>query len=232
MLRIEIIKDYMDHYKVNSKNISIEDVAKILVKCKILDKRNQKYNIIGYTYEELIYNELIDIKENLCFTFFTLLEYSLYFEQNDEKLYMIESIYQALSFLVNMINKTGTDRKNCRYKNVIKIVAKYEKDFYDNNLKEYNEKQKETLIKKDLIENTGEFLFNLEYYRLVENSDKVKSEEYWKAIISLVNTIDKIGNQKNIKVNKDMEESIKRKTLTYLSENKKEFKDVFEYNIK
>ena len=43
MIRVEIIKDYMEHYKIDSKIISIEDVAKILVKCKLLDNRNKKW---------------------------------------------------------------------------------------------------------------------------------------------------------------------------------------------
>lgn len=229
MIKIEIIKDYMNYYKVDKKNISIKDVARTLVKCKLLDKRNKKYNIMGLTYDELVYNELIDIKESLCFTFFLLLEYSLYFEQNDEKLYMLDSIYQALSFLVSIINKTGYARRNCKYKNVIKTIIKYENDFYENDLRVYDESQKETRIKNDLIENTGEFLFDLEYYRLVKNSNKVKSEEYWKVIDKLVTTVDKIGEQKNIIVDKDMDESIKRKTLTYLTKNKKRSKDILEY---
>lgn len=229
MIKVEIIKYYMNYYKVDKKNISVEDVAKTLVKCKLLDKRNKKYNIMGLTYDELVYNELIYIKESLCFTFFILLEYSLYFEQNDEKLYMLDSIYQALSFLINIINKTGYARRNCKYKNVIKTIIKYEKDFYEKDLRNYDESQKETRIKKDLIENTGEFLFNLEYYRLVENSDKVKSEEYWKAIDKLVATVDRIGEQKSIIVDKDIGESIKRKTLTYLTKNKQKSKDILEY---
>lgn len=67
MIRVEIIKDYMEHYKIDSNVNSIEDVAKILVKCKLLDSRNNKYNLIGYSYEELLYNELMDIKEQICF---------------------------------------------------------------------------------------------------------------------------------------------------------------------
>lgn len=221
MLRVEIIKDYMEHYKIESKIISIEDVAKILVKCKLLDKRATKYNIVGYSFDELMYNELMDIREEICFTFMLLLEYSLYYEQEDEKLYMIEPIYQAMSFLVNIINKTGQKRKNCRYKNVIKTIMKYEKDFYENNLRNCNEREKEIFIKNDLIEHTGEFLFNLQYYRLVDNSDTMKSEEYWEAIMKLVTTIDKIGVQKNIEPNQEIEESIRRKTLTYLTNKSK-----------
>lgn len=221
MLRVDVITDYMKHYKINSKVISIEDVAKILVKCKILDKRAKKYNIVGYNFEELLYNELMDIKEQISFSFMILLEYSLYYEQEDEKLYMIEPIYQAMSFLVSIINKTGQKRKNCRYKNVVRTIMKYDKDFYASNLRNCNELEKEILIKNDLIEHTGEFLFNLEYYRLVDNSDKEKSEEYWNAIMKLVNTIDKVGEQKDIKPNKEIEESIRRKTLTYLTNKDK-----------
>lgn len=232
MLRVEVITDYMNHYKIDSKAISIEDVAKTLVKCKILDKRTKKYNIVGYSFDELLYNELMDIKEQICFSFMILLEYSLYYEQEDEKLYMIEPIYQAMSFLVDIINKTGQKRKNCRYKNVIKTIMKYENDFYDNNLRNCNEIEKEILIKNDLIEHTGEFLFNLEYYRLVDNSNKEKSEEYWNAIMKLITTIDKVGEQKNIQSNMDIEESIRRKTLTYLTKNSKKPEDIFEYDIK
>ena len=231
MLRVDVITDYMNYYKISNKTISIEDVAETLVKCKILDKRAKKYNIVGYSFEELLYNELMDIKEQICFSFMTLLEYSLYYEQEDEKLYMIEPIYQGMSFLVDIINKTGETRKYCRYKNVIKTIMKYENDFYDNNLRNCNEIEKEILIKNDLIEHTGDFLFNLEYCRLVDNSNKEKSEEYWNAIMKLINTIDKVGEQKNIQSNRNIEESIRRKTLTYLTKNNKELKDIFEYNI-
>ena len=143
MLRVEIIKDYMEHYKIDSKVISFEDVAKILVKCKILDKRTKRYNIVGFNYEELVYNELMDLKVGICFPFFQLLEYSLYFEQEDKKLEMIEPIYQAMSFLINIINNTSQKRKKCRYKNVIKTIIKYESDFYENKLINNNEREKE-----------------------------------------------------------------------------------------
>lgn len=232
MLRVEIIKDYMEHYKIETKIMSFEDVAKILVKCKILDKRTTRYNVVGYSFDELLYNELMDIRDSICFSFMLLLEYSLYFEQEDEKLEMIEPIYQAMSFLVHIMNKTGIKRKNCRYKNVIQTIMKYEKDFYDDNLRNCNQKEKEIFIKNDLIEHTGEFLFNLEYYRLVENTDKVKSEEYWEAIMKLVATIDKVGEQKNIEPNEDIDESIRRKTLTYLTKNNKKPEDIFEYEVK
>lgn len=231
MLRVEIIKDYMEHYKIETKIMSFEDVAKLLVKCKLLDKRNSKYNIVGYSFEELMYNELMDLKESICFPFMLLLEYSLYYEQENEKLDMIEPIYQAMSFLVNGINKTGNQRKNCRYKNVVKKIMKYEKDFYDDNLQGFKDKEKEALIKKELIEHTGEFLFNLEYYRLVENIDKIKSEEYWEAIMKLVTTIDKVGEQRNIKTNEKIDDSIRRKTLIYLTKHNKKVDDIWEYKV-
>lgn len=226
MIRVEIIKDYMEHYKIDSNVNSIEDVAKILVKCKLLDSRNNKYNIIGYSYEELLYNELMDIKEQICFPLMLLLEYSFYYEQEDEKLYMIEPIYQAISFLVNLINKTASERRKCRYNNVIKTIIKYEKDFYDENLKNYTESEKEGIIKKDLIEHSGEFLFNFEYYRLTDNPDKEKREEYWKAIMKLTDTIDKVGEQKNIESNEEIERSIANKTLKYLKSKGKKIEEV------
>lgn len=222
MLRIEVITDYMDHYKINSKIISIEDVGKTLVRCKLLDKRQKKYNIEGYTFEELLYNELVEMKDHICIPFMLLLEYSLYFEQEDEKLYMIEPIYQALKYLIDIINNTGHMRKNCRYNNVIKTIIKYEKDFYGDNLKNYSELEKEMFIKSDLIKHSGEILYNLQYYRLTDNPYKEKSEEYWIAIMKLVNTIDKVGKQKNIKRNRNIEESIRRKTLTYIANINKE----------
>lgn len=226
MIRVEIIKDYMEHYRIDTKINSIEDVAKILVKCKLLDNRYKKYNIIGYSFEELLYNELMDIRERICFPLMLLLEYSFYYEQEDEKLYMIEPIYQAMSFLVGLINKTGPERKRCRYNNVIKTIMKYEKDFYGENLKNYTESEKEVIIKKDLIEHSGEFLFNFEYNRLVHNPDKEKKEDYWKAIMKLTNTIDKVGEQKNIKPNEEIEKSIADKTLKYLKRYNKKIEEV------
>lgn len=70
MLRVEIIRDYMEHYKIDSKILSIEDVAKLIVKCKLLDKRNKKYNIVGYSFEELQYNELMDMRDEICYFFY------------------------------------------------------------------------------------------------------------------------------------------------------------------
>lgn len=225
MIRVDIVKDYMEHYKIDSNVSSIEDAAKVLVKCKLLDNRCKKYNIIGYSYEELLYNELMDMKEQICFSFMLLLEYSFYYEQEDEKLYMIEPIYQAMSFLVNLINNTGSERKKCRYNNVIKTIIKYEEDFYVENLKNYTESEKEVIIKKDLVEHSGEFLFNFEYYRLIDNPDKEKSEDYWKAIMRLTETIDKVGEQKNIEPNKEIEKSIANKTLKYLKSKGKQAKE-------
>ena len=49
-------------------------------------------------------------------------------------------------FLVHIINKTGQKRKNCRYKNVIQTIMKYEKDFYNDNLRNCNQKEKEIFI--------------------------------------------------------------------------------------
>lgn len=232
MLRREVVTEYLNYYKIDSKVISIEDVAKILVKCKILDNRETKYNIIGFSFEELLYNELMDIKACLCSSFMILMEYSLYFEQRNVNDYMIEPIYQSLKFLIDIINDTSIQRKNCRYKNVVKTIIKYEKDFYGENLRNCSELEKEIFIKNDLIEHSGEILYNLQYYRLIDNTDEEKSEEYWNAIMKLVTTIDKLGVQKNIKSNKEMEESIRRKTLTYLTENSKKPEDIFEYDIK
>lgn len=54
-----------------------------------------------------------------------LIEYSLYFEQRNLNLNMVETIYQALQFMIEVINNTSIQRKNCRYKNVIKTIMKY-----------------------------------------------------------------------------------------------------------
>lgn len=216
MLRVEIIKDYMEHYKIDSKILSMEDVAKLIVKCKILDKRNQKYNIVGYSFEELQYNELMDMKEEICYSFLLLVEYSFYFDQDYEKMYMVEQIYQGMSFLVNVINKTSEERKRCRYNNVVNTILKYEEDFYEDKLNNYSMAEKREIIKQDLLEHTAEFLYNFEYYRLLKDSNEAKKEEFWKAIMKLTTTIDKVGEQKEIKSNKDIEMSIAEKTLKYL----------------
>lgn len=138
---------------------------------------------------------------------------------------MIEPIYQAMSFLVNLINKTGQERKKCRYNNVIKTIIKYEEDFYGENLKNYTESEKEVIIKKDLIEHSGEFLFNFEYYRLTDNPDKEKREDYWKAIMRLTDTIDNVGEQKNIESNEEIEKSIATKALKYLKSKGKQLEE-------
>lgn len=221
MLRREVITDYLNYYKIDSKITSIEDVAKTLVKCKILDNRETKYNIIGFDFKELLYNELIDLKNCFCAMFMNLIEYSLYFEQRNLNLNMVETIYQALQFMIEVINNTSIQRKNCRYKNVIKTIMKYETDFYGDSLNDFGELEKEKYIKEDLISHSGEILFNLQYYRLTDTNDEVKSEDYWNAIMKLAMTIDKIGLQKNIKQDKEIEERIRVKTLKYLSKQNK-----------
>ena len=227
MLKREVLTGYLEHYKVESKSLSFEDVAKLMVKCKILDNRETKYNMVGYSFEELLYNELMDIKDNISAVLMRLVEYSLYFEQKNENPCMIEPIYQALNYLIDVINKTGEKRKKCRYKSVIKIIAKYESDFYDNNLRNCTELEKEIFIKNDLIDNTGVFLYTLQYYRLTDVAVEEKAEEFWKAIMKLITTIDSIGEQRNIKKNKDIEESIIKKTQTYLTKNNKKIEDLF-----
>lgn len=47
--------------------------------------------------------------------------------------------------------------------------------------------------------------------------------------MKLVTTIDKVGEQKNIEPNEDIDESIRRKTLTYLTKNNKKLEDIWEY---
>lgn len=153
--------------------------------------------------------------------FMNLIEYSLYFEQRNLKLNMVETIYQALQFMIEVINNTSIQRKNCRYKNVIKTIMKYETDFYGDSLNNFGELEKEKYIKEDLISHSGEILFNLQYYRLTDTNDEDKSEEYWNAIMKLAMTIDKIGLQKNIKQDKEIEERIRVKTLKYLSKQNK-----------
>lgn len=148
--------------------------------------------------------------------FLLLLEYSFYFDQDYEKMYMVESIYQGMSFLANVIDSTGEKRKRCRYNDVIDTILKYEKDFYEDKLNQYSVAEKKKIIKHDLLEHTAEFLYNFEYYRLLKDADKAKKEEYWKAIMKLTTTIDKVGEQKEIKSNKDIEMSIAEKTLKYM----------------
>lgn len=229
MLRRELLAGYLEHYKVENKTLSFEDIAKLMVKCKILDNRETKYNIVGYSFDELLYNELMDIRENISLVFMRLIDYSLYFEQKNEKPLMIEPIYQALNYLTDVINKTGEQRKKCRYKNVIQTIAKYEKDFYDDNLRNCTESEKEIFIKNDLIDNTGIFLYTLQYFRITNFVVEEEAEEFWNAIMKLVVTIDKVGEQRKIKKNKDIEESICRKTQIYLTKNNKKVEDLM-YN--
>ena len=229
MLRREVLAGYLEYYKVENKQLSFEDIAKLMVKCKILDNRETKYNIVGYSFDELLYNELMDIREKISLVFMRLIDYSLYFEQKNEKPLMIEPIYQALNYLTDVINKTGEQRKKCRYKNVIQTIAKYEKDFYDDNLRNCTESEKEIFIKNDLIDNTGVFLYTLQYFRITNFVVKEEAEEFWNAIMKLVVTIDKVGEQRNIKKNKDIEDSICRKTQIYLTKNNKKVEDLM-YN--
>ena len=216
MLRVEIIMDYMDHYKIDSKILSMDDVAKLIVKCKLLDKRNTKYNIVGYSFEELKYNELMDMKEEICYSFLLLLEYSFYYDEDCEKMKLLESIYQGMSFLANAIDSTVEERKRCRYNKVIDTILKYEEDFYEDKLKGFDVAERKEIITHDLLEHTAEFLYNFEYYRLLEDAKEPKKEEYWKAIMILTKTIDRVGKQKEIKSNKDTEMSIAEKTLKYM----------------
>ena len=56
MLTKVMLKECLDYYKTENKIITIDDVAKLITICKILDNRNTKYNIIGLKFEELVYN--------------------------------------------------------------------------------------------------------------------------------------------------------------------------------
>lgn len=222
MLTIKVITDYFRDYNVDTKITSLEDIAKMIVKCKILDNRTHKYNIIGFNFEELLYNELLDIKDVFCAEFMSLIEYSFYFEQVNENFKMVEDIHQSLKFMIEIINNTREQRKNCRYKCIIDTIIKFEEDFYGNSLLNMCKLEKEQFVKNDLINHTGEVLYILEYYRLTNTKNEEKSELYWKAIMTLVTTIDKVGLQKKIKRNKNIEEKISEKTLIYNSKNKKE----------
>ena len=78
-----------------------------------------------------------------------------------------------------------------------------------------------------MIDNTGVFLYTLQYYRLTDVAVEKKAEEFWKAIMKLITTIDSIGEQRNKKQKKDIEESIIKKTQTYLTKNNKKIDDLF-----
>lgn len=217
MLTKVMLKECLDYYKTENKIITIDDVAKLITICKILDNRNTKYNIIGLKFEELVYNELMDLKMTPCVTFLDLIEYSLFFSQVKDNPNIVANIYQALKFMVESMKTTSNQRKNCRYKKVIEIILQFEEEFYGETLKDIRVEEKEKFIKNDIINYAGEILFNLEYYRLTNVKESNESKEYWTALVRLARTIDKYCLYKNIERNDEIEDKIRIKTLMYLT---------------
>lgn len=215
MVEREEVKEYFDYYRTQGEIDNIEDVAKVIIKCKILDDRETKYNIIGFDFEELVYGELLDLQVTFCADYMTLIEYALYFEQKKQNLKMIQEIYKAISYMNKVIDKTGEKRKRCKYIGIIKILMKYEKAIYGNKLLRLNGKEKEKYIRNDILNNAGELLFYLQYYRLTNLRDEDVAEEYWTCIMKLAQTIDKVALQDEIEINEEFEESMKLKIMNY-----------------
>ena len=210
---------FREKYKISNVNIrtvnNMEELAKVIIKCRIIDDRTTTFNRMGFDFEELLYNQLLDLKDCFCAELLYLVEYSLYFQQRKPNNKMFEMVNEAIDFMITTIKETKEERKRCRYNKIIDIIKKYEKDFYNDLLKGMNEDEKNQHIKDDIINNSGELLYNLQYYKLThDNSEKV--EDYWKIIIKLVRIIDVRGKQQEIKNNEEMEERIKTKVLKYL----------------
>lgn len=221
MLTKVILKDYLNYYDTENKITTIEDVAKLITKCKILDNRNTRYNIIGFNFEELTYNELADLKTSPCVIFFELIEYSFYYSQIRDNPELVADIYQALEFMVESMKATSNQRKNCRYKNVVEIILQFEEEFYGESLKSIKAGEKERYIKNDIINSAGEILFNLAYYRLINVKEANESDEYGRALSRLATTIDKYCLYENIERNEEIEDRIRIKTLKYLMNRNK-----------
>lgn len=207
-------------YRTTNTITNMEELAKVMLKCRIIDDRTTRFNIVGFDYEELLYNELMDLRDCFCAEFLYLIEYSLYFEQRKPNEKMMEIINEALDFVIQTIKITKDERKRCRYNKAIEIIKKYEQDFYQDSLKNLTEHQKNLYIKEDIINNTGELLYNLQYYKLTHTNEEAKIEDYWKIIMILVRIIDKRGLQQEIMDNKIMLRRVQEKVLKYLQEYK------------
>jgi len=207
-------------YSTTNKIRNMEELAKVMIKCRILDDRTKKFNIVGFDFEELLYNELMDLKNCFCAEFLYLIEYRLYYEQIKPNPKMLEIIHEALDYIVNILKETAEERKHCKYNKVIEIIKKYEKDFYQDSLQDLTESQKNMQIRNDIINNTGELLFNLQCYNLTHVNEKTKVEDFWKIILILVKILDKRGKQQEIKEDDEINYRIQLKVLKYLQENK------------
>lgn len=210
---------FREKYKISNAIIrkvnNMEALAKVIIKCRIIDDRTITFNRMGFDFEELLYNQLLDLKDCFCAELLYLVEYSLYFQQRKPNNTMFEMVNEAIDFMIITIKETKEERKRCRYNKIIDIIKKYEKDFYNESLKGMNEEEKNQHIKDDIINNSGELLYNLQYYKLThDNSEKV--EDYWKIIMKLVRIIDVRGKQQEIKKNEEMEGRIKKKVLKYM----------------
>lgn len=207
-------------YVTTNKITSMEELAKVMVKCRILDDRTTKFNIVGFDFEELLYNELMDLRDCFCAEFLYLIEYRLYFEQIKPNQKMLEIIHEALDYVINVLKETADERKHCKYNKVIEIIKKYEKEFYEDSLKNLTEKQKNMQMREDIINCTGELLFNLHCYNLTHINDTTKVDDFWKIILILVKILDKRGKQQEIKENMELHHRIQLKVLQYLQKNK------------
>jgi len=208
--------NYLARRDKNAKEITtLEEYAKVLIKCRIIDHRTKDYNIEGYDFEELLYNELMELKHWFCAEFLFLVEYSLYFEQCVENSTMIKNVYEAIRFAINMFKETKEERRNCRYNQIIEQIKFYEKDFYGYLLNNMTETEKNHYIKESLINNPGEFLYYIQYYKLTNSDNDKKKEDYWKILMMLVNILDKRGKQRDFKASKVMNERIAKKNKIY-----------------
>jgi len=197
------------------KITNLVEYAQVLIKCKIIDHRTKDYNIEGYDYEELLYDELMELKHWFCAEFLFLVEYSLYFDQWVKNPTMVKIIYEALKFAIDMFKETKEQRRNCRYNQLIDKIKYYENDFYGDILNNKTELEKRDYIKESIINNPGEILYYIQYYKLTHRENNKKTEDYWEIVMMLVNILDKRGKQREFKANERMNERIAKKNEIY-----------------
>lgn len=218
---------FEDNYQIKKgsneeKITNLVEYAQVLIKCKIIDHRTKNYNIEGYDYEELLYDELMELKHWFCAEFLFLVEYSLYFDQWVKNPTMVKIIYEALKFAIDMFKETKEQRRNCRYNQLIEKIKYYEDDFYGDILNNKTELEKRDYIKESIINNPGEILYYIHYYKLTHRENNKKTEDYWEIVMMLVNILDKRGKQREFKANERMNERIAKKNEIYEQRKKQQ----------
>lgn len=189
----------------------MEELAKDILKCQILDDRITRFNCSGLNFEELLYQELLTLKKNFGTEFIRVFEYDFYFNEINPNEIMTYITDNALAYMQDVIDEARNERKKYKYDTIIDMILERENDFYNNELKGMLKVEKRYFIRETIIYDLADFMYKILFQYFSYNGDEANRKEYWKIVLELAEIISLNGKQKEIEKNEELEDKIMNK---------------------